>query len=443
MIGRSPRVYAALWLVFILFLPACGASLRSVTPVPSAHGCSPVGQAHLISSLTRAPSSQGEWPMFHGDLSRNGVVPTSDGNLLTLAWSYCTGGPIFSSPIVQNGLVYSASTNNTLTALNIRTGTVAWRFQADSAFYSTPALQNGLLYAASVNGSLYALNAATGQVRWQRPSGIPGGKFWSSPAVADGLVLVGVASSLNERPKIAGRLLAFDAMTGKQRWQVFTMAHGAPGGGIWSSPAIDLVHGIVYVATGDPDDGVQALTLQNGQLLWHWRSVAKDVADTDIGAGPALYDDQQGNMRVAVGGKDGFIYSLNAQTGQVVWRTHIANQIYSSPAVIQGDLYAVGVLIRSAASWDLTAQTGVPRWQHHIPMIVYASPAIAGQTLYLAVGDAFGPGDGGVQVVNAATGKLLQFADLQSPVSSSPAVLPGWLFVGAQNGNLYAFTRQS
>jgi outer membrane protein assembly factor BamB len=442
MIGRSSRLHSVLWLVFILFLPACGASPRRVTSVPSASGCSPVGQVHLTSSLARAPSSQGEWPMFHGDLRRNGVVQISDGSLLTPAWSYCTGGPLFSSPIVQNGLVYSASTNKTLTALTIRTGTIVWRFQADSAFYSTPALQNGLLYAASVNGSLYALNAATGQVRWQYTSGIPGAKFWSSPAVADGLVLIGVASSLNEQPKIAGQLLAFDAMTGKRRWQVFTMARGAPGGGIWSSPAIDLVHGVVYVATGDPDDGVQALTLQDGRVLWHWRSVKKDVSDTDIGAGPALYDDQQGNVRVAAGGKDGFIYSLDAQTGQVVWRTHIANQIYSSPAIVQGDLYAVGVLIRSAVSWDLTAQTGAPRWQHGIPMIVYASPAIAGQTLYLAVGDAFGPGDGGVQVVNAATGKLLQFADLQSTVSSSPAVLPGWLFVGAQNGNLYAFTRQ-
>ena len=442
MASRLFRLRYALLLALILIPASCATPPHtSTTSSPASSGCSSTGQTHIISSLANVPTSQGEWPTFHGDLSRDGAVTGGNGNLLTLAWTYCTAAPIFSSPIVQNGIVYSASTNKTLTALNIRSGAVIWRFQADSPFYSTPALQNGVLYAAAVDGSLYSLEAATGKVRWQSKIGTPGAKLWSSPAVADGLVLIGVASPLNEQPKVAGQLLAFNAQTGALSWRAWALANGAPGGGIWSSPAIDLTQGVVYVATGDPDDGVQAFTLEDGRLLWHWRSVTHDVSDTDIGAGPTLYHDQQGNMRVAVGGKDGFIYSLNAQNGQVVWRTQIASQVFSSPAFAQGTLYVIGTLIRGANSWGLTAQTGASRWQHAIPMIVYASPAIAGQTLYMAVGDAFGPGDGGVQVVNALNGQLLQFADVHSPVSSSPAVLPGWLFVGAQNGNLYAFTR--
>jgi len=142
-----------------------------------------------------------------------------------------------------------------------------------------------------------------------------------------------------------------------------------------------------------------------------------------------------------VGGKDGSLYSLDAQSGRVLWRTHVGDHIFSSPAFAHGPIYVVIVLIRRSVSWAIDAETGAPRWQHAIPAIVYASPATVGQTLYIGVGDAFGPGDGGVEVLEAATGNQLQYADLHSAATSSPAVITPWLYVGAQNGNLYAFVR--
>ncbi len=55
--------------------------------------------------------------------------------------------------------------------------------------------------------------------------------------------------------------------------------------------------------------------------------------------------------------------------------------------------------------------------------------------------DAFGAGNGGVEVLGAATGNQLQYADLHSAATSSPAVIMSWLYVGAHDGNLYAFVR--
>ncbi len=380
--------------------------------------------------------------MFRGNLNRDGSLTTDNKSKLTLAWSYCIGGPVFSSPIVQNGIVYTASTsNNTLAALDIRTGKPRWHIQVSSPVYSSPSIQNGVLYVAAVDGTLYAIDAKTGSVRWQTQLGIPGAKFWSSPAVANGLVVIGIASALNGQPEISGELLAFDAATGQLRWRASTQGNDVRGAGIWSSPAIDVARGIVYVGTGDPDDGVLALNLHNGQRIWHWRSVTRDVSDTDVGAGPLLYHDQKGQLRVAVGGKDGFIYSLDASNGKVLWHTGVGDHVFSSPIFANGTLYAVGVFIRRSVSWALDAQTGAPRWQHAIPMIVYASPSIVGQTLYIDIGDSFGSGDGGVEVIDAQTGHLLQYADVHSTMTSSPAVLHSWLFVGANNGNLYAFIR--
>jgi len=45
-----------------------------------------------------------------------------------------------------------------------------------------------------------------------------------------------------------------------------------------------------------------------------------------------------------------------------------------------------------------------PCWQNAIAAIVYASPTTVGQTLHIGVGDAFSSGNGGVEVLGAATG---------------------------------------
>lgn len=429
-------------IVSLLLLSACATiNTPAVSNQQRSNSCSAKGEIQSSLHAANAPQAQGNWPTFRGDLSRDGAVTGSGGSRLTLAWTYCTGGSIFSSPVVSDGVVYIASTDTTLTALDIRSARVLWQMQGDSAFFSSPALQDGVLYAGTLDGALYAVDARSGRLRWQAQVRFPGAKLWSSPAVAAGLVIIGTASTLNEKPKIPGQVLAFDAATGRLHWCTFMLAGSAPGGGVWSSPAIDVANSVVYVGTGDPDDGVQALSLRDGHLLWHWRSVIHDVADTDVGAGPLLHHDRQGRLRVVVGGKDGNIYSLDAANGRPLWHTHIGDHVFSSPALADGTLYVVGVFARRAVSWALDAQTGKPHWQHAISMIVYASPSLVGQTLYLAVGNGFGPGDGGIEVLNASNGHLLQYANIHSTATSSPAVLPSWLFVGANDGNLYAFVQ--
>jgi serine/threonine-protein kinase len=379
--------------------------------------------------------------MFHGDLNRDGSAATGGGNMLTLAWSYCTGAGVLSSPIVSAGVVYVASTNGILAALVARSGQLLWQFRAGGPLYSSPAIQNGVVYIGALDGFVYAVDTVSGHLRWRSSADDPGAKIWSSPVVAGGLVIVGAASTLSEKPKIPGEVLAFDAATGVLRWRTWSEPGGAPGGGIWSSPAVDATKGVVYVGMGDPDDGAEALDLHDGHVIWRWRSVPRDVADTDVGSGPLLYHDQRGQLRLAVGGKDGFLYSLGAQSGRVLWHTRVGDHVFSSPAFVRGTIYIVAVLIRRSVSWAIDAETGTPRWQHAIPTIVYASPATAGQALYIGEGDAFGPGDGGVEVLEATTGNRLQYADLHSAATSSPAVIESWLYVGAQDGNLFAFVR--
>lgn len=311
----------------------------------AASSCGTVGTTHTVQTTTATPAAQGAWPLFRGDLMRDGAATSDGGRKLTLAWSYCTGVPVFSSPAVSEGIVFIASTNGVVAALDARNGRQLWQFRAGGAIYSSPAVQDGIVSFGALDGFVYAVDATSGRLRWRSSAADPGAKIWSSPLVVHGLVIVGAASTLSEHPKIPGEVLAFDVATGALRWRTWSEPGGAPGGGIWSSPAVDTTTGVVYVGTGDPDDGAEALDLANGQILWRWRSVQRDVADTDIGSGPLLYHDQLGHARVAVGGKDGSLYSLDARSGHEIWHTHVGDHVFSSPAFAQSTIYIVAVLV--------------------------------------------------------------------------------------------------
>jgi polyvinyl alcohol dehydrogenase (cytochrome) len=298
-----------------------------------------------------------------------------------------------------------------------------------------------VLYIGSLDGTIYAVNTKDGFVRWHTQIDTPGAKIWSSPAIANGLLVIGAASTLSENPKRAGQVLAFDTTTGKMRWRAYIEQNGKAGGGVWSSPAIDAASKTVYVGTGDPDDGVEALNLQTGRVLWHWRSVVQDIGDTDIGAGPLLYSDNRKQLHIVVGGKNGNVYNLDGKTGKLLWHMRVGQHVFSSPSYANGVLYTIGLTGHSATVWALDARTGKAHWHFDIPTIIYASPAVSGQALYVATGDAFVTGDGGMTVLNTANGQQIQSINVHSAITSSPAVLSKWVLVGVRDGNLYAYVR--
>ena len=438
-------IVVSLLMLCVILLAACATSSMppKTTKPPVQTMCTRTGAPHaVLSSTTALPAAQGNWTTFRGDSNHDGAITaTGKNDLLHPAWTFCTGGSVFSSPIVQNGVVYIASTDTTLTALDMQSAKVLWQIQADDAFFGTPTLVNGTLYIGSLSGVVYAINAKDGFVHWNTQLDTPGAKIWSSPAVANGLLVIGAASTLSENPKKSGQVLAYDTATGKLRWRAYVEQGGKAGGGVWSSPVIDSASNTVFVGTGDPDDGVEALNLKTGHVLWHWRSVVQDVGDTDIGAGPLLYRTLKGQLSVTVGSKNGNMYTLDAKTGHLLWHTRVGEHVLSSPAFANGTIYAVGIVGQKATVWALDAQTGAARWRHDVPSIVYASPALVGQTLYLPLGDGFEPGDGGIMVLNTMSGQQLQYMPLHTTLSSSPAVLAAWLLVGAHDGNLYAFVR--
>jgi len=181
------------------------------------------------------------------------------------------GGPITSQPVTANGLIYWGSFDGVEHATDPGTHQDIWRanlgqtttcFPFTVGITSTAAAAsiviNGqttpVVFVGGSNAQFYALNALTGIPIYGK---LLLGKYQSafiygSPALYQGSVYIGI-SSANDCPLVQGKLVQLDATTGTILHSFSTVPTGCLGGGVWGSPAIDQVNGLVVFATGNAD----------------------------------------------------------------------------------------------------------------------------------------------------------------------------------------------
>jgi quinoprotein glucose dehydrogenase len=122
-----------------------------------------------------------DWPVYLGDKGTTHYSTLDQINKdnvarLKVAWTYDTGdvGEFQSNALVIDGVLYTASPNRKVIALNAATGKEIWTFDPTTERPGDPGRrQRGLTYWASgedrriftgVGPYLYALNAATGKL---------------------------------------------------------------------------------------------------------------------------------------------------------------------------------------------------------------------------------------------------------------------------------------
>jgi outer membrane protein assembly factor BamB len=240
---------------------------KPATPPPPP-AAAPTERAAL--APTEAPA---EWPGFRGP-NRDGVV---HGVHIETDWSKSPPteiwrraiGPGWSSFAVRGDLLYTQEQrgdDEIVSSYRVSTGQPVWRHRDPVRFYEsnggagprgTPTLSGNRVYALGATGVLNALDAATGAVVWSRNAAAdtktetPGWGFSGSPLVVGDVVIAATS----------GRLAAYDAATGKPRWQ------GPARGGSYSSPHLVTVGGVpqVLMLSGAGTTSVDPAT---GQVLW-------------------------------------------------------------------------------------------------------------------------------------------------------------------------------
>lgn len=241
-------------------------------------------------------------------LVQNGVVYIASSSLYalsayhgTLLWRHRFQYGTSSSPTIVNGVLYIVEGDGYTYALNASNGSVLWRYFTNMYIYSTaPTVVNGVVYVGSTDHTLYALNASTGSLLWSYTTG---GAINSSAAVSNGIVYIGAGDDY---------MYALNATDGSLAWRFAT------GGPVWSSPSV--VNGVVYF--GSNDSFVYALNASNGSVLWSYLTGGRVFSSPTI-ANSLLY----------VGSEDSYVYALNTTDGTLSWRAQMDGSVYTTPHV--------------------------------------------------------------------------------------------------------------
>jgi outer membrane protein assembly factor BamB len=155
----------------------------------------------------------------------------------------------------DNTVVYVASMDHTLYAINVSDGSQVWAVDVGSPMLTTPALaDDGVLYVSTIGSQVIAVNSTTGDVIWKFDAN---GAIWSTPYLKDGVLYFG---------DISNKVFAVNAKDGSLAWS------GDAPGPVYATPAA-IPSGLVYVCeTGDifvvGFDGVRSWTdkVSNGKL---------------------------------------------------------------------------------------------------------------------------------------------------------------------------------
>ena len=215
-----------------------------------------------------------------------------------------------------------------------------------------PAVMNGRLFRGTGDGRLIALDAKTGKLLWSNVIAARRLNEYTSaaPLAWQGVVYMGVAGS---DLGIRGRVLAFDAETGRELWRFNTIPMGddvgaetwkdpssakTGGGGVWGAMTLDVTTGELFVPVGNPwpdlvadrrpgdnlfTNSIVVLDARTGKLKWWYQAVPADNHDLDLSAPPVLYRDSKICDVVAFAGKDGYVYAVDRDTHKLLFRTAI------------------------------------------------------------------------------------------------------------------------
>jgi len=333
---------------------------------------------------------------FHADAGRTGVYPgPGPAELHGVKWTFKTGGPVVTSPVVSDGVVYVASYDGHLYALDRETGEEKWKFKSRMPIASSPCVAGGLVYFVSSTGALAALDVSTGEQKWVLPTEYER-KFQ--------------AKNLHGYPPAA--------QTIPDAWDLYT-----------SSPVV--VGGRVYFGSGD--GGVYAADAATGVLQWKFST--GDV----VHASPAVV----GGV-VYVGSYDSRLYAIDAATGRQKWvfqagldpAIHNQEGFQSSPAVVDGTVY---VGCRDAHVYAIDAATGRKIWDHPTSKSwVIGTPAVRDGVVYVGTSDS-----ARFMALDAKTGRLLFNVDMKAYVFSSSALAGDRAYVGVFNGRLHAIDTET
>ena len=313
----------------------------------------------------------GDWLHWRGNPGSWGYSPldqidTDNVHRLQLAWSWgMEQGRSQQAPLVRNGVLYLSNPANVIQALDGIDGTPLWEYRRTfpegrrGGQLRTLAVWEDLIFVATSDAHLVALDARTGVVRWETrvADAELGYGNTSGPIVIDGKVINGISGCGRFHPESCF-ITAHDARTGEELWRTFTVARpGEPGGDSWGDLPIEFRGGADVWIPGSWDaelglsfwgtaqakpwvaasrglttehetlyaNSTLALDIDTGEIVWYFTHVPGETLDMDE-AFERIVVDVDGERVVLSAGKNGILWKLDARTGRFLGLTETVYQ---------------------------------------------------------------------------------------------------------------------
>lgn len=324
-----------------------------------------------MSLLTSVPVFS-QTAMYRGSADHRAFVQAAGKSIFgEEAWKYNAHAPIRSSVASSNDAVFFGTSRGEFVSLDRKTGAVKWKYKSAFAINSSPAISNGKVFFADNKQTLYALQASTGKLIWKTEFEKSldyewaFDYFYSSPTISENKIYIGSKD---------GHLYAIDEADGKILWKFKTT------GIVRSTPAVK--DGVVYV--GSTEGILHAVRTQDGKEIWQFKIAGNAMKNEDFGfdrraiiSSPVI----AGN-KILVGGRDGFLYAVNKENGQELWRVdHQVSWVISSVAV--KDTIVVTGTSDGRFVQAVSLNSGKEIWKYRTKNIVWSSPLIVNGQVYI------------------------------------------------------------
>jgi outer membrane protein assembly factor BamB len=331
-------------------------------------------------------------------------------------------------PAVVDGVLYAASTDGEIAALDATSGKTLWsrhtrqhgwfgwgdKKRKDSFYSGGPAVDNGLLVIGTLDGHVYAANAKDGSPRWEATVS---DEVIASPVLVGNLVIVRTQD---------GRVYGLDNSDGKRRW-VYDQGN-VPLLSVRGNGSLLAANGVVFF--GSDDGKLIALRQDNGDKLWE-QGLAGGDGRTDI----ERLDDADGSVvldgsTLYSAAYHGNLVAIDGPSGRPLWSHPFST--FTSIDLSGNSVFGVN---DDSQVWAFDKSGGADTWKNDsLKYRWLTGPAV--QADYLVVGDL----QGYVHWLQSGDGALAARERLsKKPIRAQPVVVGDTVYVEDVAGHIGAY----
>ncbi len=311
-------------------------------------------------SITAAATLAGDLVIFG---NRSGAVQALSEEDGSLVWSYQTGGPVFTQPAVDSTLVYVTSTDSLLYCLDYRTGEKVWTYKTQAPIVAHPAVHEKKVYFGGSDGKFRAVDAQNGKLLWDFMTIRT--YVEAKPLITDGKVIFGAWDTY---------LYALNSEHGNLEWQW----RGDRTGRLYSPAVVHPVYANGKVFIVAPDRVMSAIDIEDGKTVWRsdkfkvrenigisedrstvYAKTMWDIlcavstegnapetrwstnADYGFEIDPSYPVESDGKVYFTT--QFGYIYSLDAEDGDILWKHRIGANLLNTPVLLEDAMIVTGM----------------------------------------------------------------------------------------------------